>query len=93
LIEIVAAPVLMAAPFVLGFAEATGVVTFALGALLMGLAISTVTDQRTIPPAPTRTSITPWRWPPSSPDWSSESPLAIRSQQLSWSGSAPHIWR
>jgi hypothetical protein len=49
LIEIVAAPVLMAAPFVLGFAQATGVVTFGLGALLLSLAISTVTDQRTIP--------------------------------------------
>ncbi len=27
------------------------------------------------------------------PGWSSESPRAIRSQQLSWSGSAPRIWR
>jgi len=49
LIEIIAAPVLMAAPFLLGFNLATGAVALALGTLLMGLAISTVTDQRTIP--------------------------------------------
>ena len=48
-IEILAAPALMAAPFVLGFGSGIGAVTFALGALLMGLAISSSTDQRTIP--------------------------------------------
>ena len=49
LIEIVAAPLLMAAPFLLGFDLATGAVALALGTLLMALAISAVTDQRTIP--------------------------------------------
>jgi hypothetical protein len=48
-IEIIAAPALMAAPFVLGFSSDIGAVTFLLGTLLMGLAISSATDQRTIP--------------------------------------------
>jgi hypothetical protein len=49
LIEVLAAPVLMAAPFVLGFSTGLGAVTIVLGTLLMGLAISSATDQRTIP--------------------------------------------
>jgi hypothetical protein len=48
-VEILAAPVLMAAPFVLGFGHLAGAVTLALGAMLMGLAVSTVGDGRTIP--------------------------------------------
>jgi hypothetical protein len=48
-IEIIGAPLLMAAPFVLGFGYTAGAITIALGAMLMGLAISTSTDQRTIP--------------------------------------------
>jgi hypothetical protein len=48
-IEIVGAPLLMAAPFLLGFDHLAGAVTVALGAMLMGLAVSTTTDQRTIP--------------------------------------------
>jgi hypothetical protein len=48
-IEIVAAPALIAAPFLLGFGQAAGAVSIALGAVLMGLALSTHTDQRTIP--------------------------------------------
>ena len=48
-IEIVGAPLLMAAPFVLGFGHLAGALTFALGAMLMGLAVSTTSDQRTIP--------------------------------------------
>ena len=47
-IEIVAAPVLIAAPFVLGFGYAAGAASIALGALLMGLALSTHGDIRTI---------------------------------------------
>ena len=47
-LEIVAAPVLIAAPFVLGFGYAAGAASIALGALLMGLALSTHGDVRTI---------------------------------------------
>ena len=46
--EIVAAPVLIAAPFVLGFGYAAGAASIALAALLMGLALSTHGDIRTI---------------------------------------------
>jgi hypothetical protein len=49
LIEVLAAPILMAAPFLLGFSAGLGGATVALGVLLMGLAISSATDQRTIP--------------------------------------------
>ena len=48
-VEILAAPLLMAAPFFLGFGHLAGAVSIALGAMLMGLAVSTVSDQRTIP--------------------------------------------
>ena len=48
-IEIVAAPVLIVAPFVLGFGYAAGAASIALGVLLMGLALSTHGDVRTIP--------------------------------------------
>ena len=48
-IEILAAPLLMAAPFFLDFGPAAGAITIALGTLLMGLAISTATEARTIP--------------------------------------------
>ena len=47
--EIVAAPVLIAAPFLLGFGYAAGAASIALGALLMGLALSTHGEIRTIP--------------------------------------------
>jgi len=48
-IEIIAAPVLMAAAFVLGLGHSAAMITFILGALLMGLAISGVTETRAIP--------------------------------------------
>jgi hypothetical protein len=48
-VEILAAPMLMAAPFFLGFGYLAGAVTLALGAMLMGLAVSTVGAERTIP--------------------------------------------
>jgi len=48
-IEIIAAPLLMAAPFFLGFGPTAGAITVALGATLMGLAISATGEQRTIP--------------------------------------------
>ncbi len=48
-IEIVAAPVLMAAPFLFGFGVGAAAITFALGAMLMGLAITTVTEESSIP--------------------------------------------
>ena len=48
-IEIVAAPVLIVAPFLLGFGYAAGAASIALGTLLMGLALSTHGETRTIP--------------------------------------------
>jgi hypothetical protein len=48
-IQSIAAPALMAAPFVLGFAEAGAVVSFAIGAMLMGLALQAAGPRRTIP--------------------------------------------
>ena len=48
-IEVIAAPVLIAAPFLLGFGAAAGAVSIALGTMLMGLALSTHGEHRTIP--------------------------------------------
>jgi hypothetical protein len=48
-IEILAAPLLMAAPFFFGFGQAAGAISLAMGTLLMGLAVSTVAEARTIP--------------------------------------------
>jgi hypothetical protein len=48
-IEIVAASVLIAAPFVLGFGPEAGAVSIALGAILMGLELSTHGEPRTVP--------------------------------------------
>jgi hypothetical protein len=46
--EIFAAPALIFAPFLLGFGPSAGAVSVALGAMLMGLALSTHGEQRTI---------------------------------------------
>ena len=48
-IEMVAAPALMAAPFVLGFGEPAGMVAFVIGAVLLGLALQTSGPGRTVP--------------------------------------------
>jgi hypothetical protein len=48
-LEIIAAPVLIAAPFVLGFGPEAGAASIALGTMLMGLALSTHGEHRTIP--------------------------------------------
>ena len=48
-IETVAAPAIMAAPFLLGFGQAAGALAFALGAMLLGLAVQTVSPGRTMP--------------------------------------------
>jgi hypothetical protein len=48
-IETVAAPAVMAAPFLLGFGQAAGVVAFAFGAMLLGLALQAVGPRRSIP--------------------------------------------
>ena len=47
-VEVIAAPVLIAAPFVLGFGHAAGAASIALGAMLMWLALSTHGEHRTI---------------------------------------------
>jgi hypothetical protein len=46
--EIFAAPALIAAPFLLGFGPKAGAVSVTLGAMLMGLALSTHGEHRTI---------------------------------------------
>jgi hypothetical protein len=48
-IESIAAPALMAAPFVLGFDQAAAVVAFVLGAMLLGLALPVVAPGRGVP--------------------------------------------
>jgi hypothetical protein len=48
-IEIVAASVLIASPFLLGFDPGAGAVSIALGTMLMGLALSTHGEHRTVP--------------------------------------------
>ena len=48
-IEMVAAPAVIAAPFLLGFGEAATVVAFVIGALLLGFAVQAAGPGRTIP--------------------------------------------
>ena len=48
-IETVAGPAIMAAPFVFDFGQAGSIVAFAVGALLLGLAIQAAGPSRTIP--------------------------------------------
>jgi hypothetical protein len=48
-IETFVAPAIMAAPFALGFSEATGVVAVAFGVLLLGLALSIYGQRRAVP--------------------------------------------
>ena len=48
-LEVAAAPAIMAAPFLLGFEPAAGVLTFALGAVLLGHAIQLEAPRRTVP--------------------------------------------
>jgi len=48
-IEVVAAPAIMAAPFVLGFGQAATVVAVTIGALLLGLALQVEGPRRTVP--------------------------------------------
>ena len=48
-IETVAAPVVMAAPFLLGFGQAASVIAFAFGAMLLGLALQAVGPRRSVP--------------------------------------------
>ncbi|MFN8159775.1 MAG: hypothetical protein U0R52_01845 [Solirubrobacterales bacterium] len=49
MIELVAAPLLMVAPFALGFGGLGGILAFGLGALLMALAVSGAREPRTVP--------------------------------------------
>jgi hypothetical protein len=48
-IQTVAAPALMASPFIFGFGQAAGVLAFVLGAMLLGLSFQAVGPQRVIP--------------------------------------------
>jgi hypothetical protein len=48
-IEVIAAPALMAAPFLLGFGQAATAISVLIGVLLLGLALQVEGPQRTIP--------------------------------------------
>jgi hypothetical protein len=48
-IEVIAAPAIMAAPFLLDFGQAATVVAVTLGALLLGLALQAEGPRRTVP--------------------------------------------
>jgi hypothetical protein len=48
-IQTVAAPAVMASPFLFGFGEAAGVVAFVFGVMLLGLSLQAAGAQRTIP--------------------------------------------
>jgi hypothetical protein len=48
-IQTVAAPAVMASPFIFGFGQAAGVVAFVFGVMLLGLSLQAVGPQRTIP--------------------------------------------
>ena len=48
-LEMIAAPAIMVAPFLLGFGAAATVITVALGALLLGLALQVEGPQRSVP--------------------------------------------
>jgi hypothetical protein len=48
-LEIVAAPVLMVAPLLSGASPVVGVVSFVIGALLLGLAVSTLGERAVVP--------------------------------------------
>jgi hypothetical protein len=48
-IEVIAAPAIMAAPFLLDFGQAATVISVTIGALLLGLALQTEGPNRTVP--------------------------------------------
>ena len=48
-IEVIAAPAVMAAPFLLGFGTAPMVICVIIGAVLLGLALQVESPQRTVP--------------------------------------------
>ena len=48
-VEVLAAAALIAAPFLLGFGYAAGALSIAIGTMLMGLALWTHGEQRTVP--------------------------------------------
>jgi hypothetical protein len=48
-LEMIAAPAVMAAPFLLGFGTAATVITVAIGALLLGLALQAEGPARSVP--------------------------------------------
>ena len=48
-IQTVAAPAVMASPFIFGFGQAAGVVAFVFGVMLLGLSLQAAGTQRTIP--------------------------------------------
>jgi hypothetical protein len=50
-LEILAAPAIMAAPFLLDFGQAATVITVTLGALLLGLALQVEGPRRAVPPS------------------------------------------
>ena len=93
-LEVAAAPLLIVAPFALGFGYVAGALSIALGISLIGLAVSIYGDaERGNVPlsahagldytlAAATIAVGVWR-----------GSQGITSQQSFWSGSAPRIWR
>jgi hypothetical protein len=48
-IEVIAAPAIMVAPFLLGFGQAATVISVTIGVLLLGLALQAESPNRTVP--------------------------------------------
>lgn len=48
-IQTVAAPAVMASPFILGFGQAASVIAFVLGTTLLGLSLQAVSSERSVP--------------------------------------------
>jgi hypothetical protein len=48
-IQTVAAPAVMASPFILGFGQAAGVLAFVFGVMLLGLSLQAVGPRRSVP--------------------------------------------
>ena len=93
-LEVAAAPLLIVAPFALGFGYLLGAVSIALGVLLIGLATSVFGDSTrgNLPLSAHAGSTTHWPGRPSRPgSW--RGLRATPSQQSFWSGSASRTWR
>ncbi len=94
-LEVVAAPLLIVAPFALGFGYLAGALSIALGVALIGLALSVYGDDQRGSQIPlTAHAGLDYCSPRSrSRSGSSRRSSGTSWQQSFWSGSAPRIWR